>query len=59
MKEKLQQINFDPTDIPEDVLRQMNAVKQAIDENGEPIPIPRDSPLGKYLLNRAKPLEDK
>lgn len=57
MDEELRYADINPDDMPEDALQQMLAIKQTIDEDGEAIPIPTDSPLGRYLLDGATSLE--
>lgn len=48
--------DLDPGDLPEDVYRQLVAVLDGYAEGG-PLPIPADSPLGRYLVERGHPTD--
>ncbi len=56
MEDELRYAEVNPDDMSVEVIRQMLAVKDALEEDGEAIPIPSDSPLGEYLLQNSKPL---
>lgn len=55
-EQELRYADVHPDNLPIDAIRQMLAIKDSLEEGEEGIPIPADSPLGKYLIENSKPL---
>jgi len=57
-EQELRYADIHPDNLSIDAIRQMLAIKDSLDEGEEGIPIPIDSPLGKYLVENSKPLSE-